>query len=91
VQAAAEVAAETAALPAHVRADALDHVSRSLADRADEIAGVITAESGKPLKWSRVEVSRAVSTFRWPPRRRAASRRRCSAWTPTRAASAGPR
>jgi acyl-CoA reductase-like NAD-dependent aldehyde dehydrogenase len=65
VQAAADVAAETAALPAHVRADALDHVSRSLADRADEIAGVITAESGKPLKWSRVEVSRAVSTFRW--------------------------
>jgi len=65
VQAAADVAAETAALPAHVRADALDHVSRSLADRADEIAGVITAESGKPLKWSRVEVNRAVSTFRW--------------------------
>jgi len=65
VQAAAEVAAETAALPAHVRADALDHVSRSLPTAADEIAGVITAESGKPLKWSRVEVSRAVSTFRW--------------------------
>jgi acyl-CoA reductase-like NAD-dependent aldehyde dehydrogenase len=65
VQAAADVAAEAAALPAHVRADALDHVSRSLADRADEIAGVITAESGKPLKWSRVEVNRAVSTFRW--------------------------
>ncbi|MCU1650782.1 MAG: aldehyde dehydrogenase, partial [Pseudonocardia sp.] len=65
VQAAADVSAETAALPAHVRADALDHVSRSLADRSDEIAGLITAESGKPLKWSRVEVNRAVSTFRW--------------------------
>ncbi|GAA3462603.1 aldehyde dehydrogenase family protein [Saccharothrix longispora] len=54
-----------AALPAHARAAALDHVSRRLAERADEVASLITAESGKPVKWSRVEVARAVSTFRW--------------------------
>ncbi|MGY1813336.1 aldehyde dehydrogenase family protein [Blastococcus sp. SYSU D00820] len=65
VAAASAVAAETAALPAHVRAAALDTVSRRLAERADEVADLITAESGKPLKWSRLEVSRAVSTFRW--------------------------
>ena len=57
--------AEVAALPAHVRAGALDHVSRRLAERADEIARLITAENGKPIKWARGEVGRAISTFRW--------------------------
>ncbi|MFD0787655.1 aldehyde dehydrogenase family protein, partial [Micromonospora azadirachtae] len=65
VAAATEVAAEAAALPAHVRAGALDHVSRRLTERADEVARLITAENGKPLKWARAEVARAVATFRW--------------------------
>ncbi|KXK59478.1 aldehyde dehydrogenase [Micromonospora rosaria] len=65
VAAAAGVAAEAAALPAHVRAAALDHVSRRLAERADEIADLITAENGKPVRWARAEVGRAVATFRW--------------------------
>jgi acyl-CoA reductase-like NAD-dependent aldehyde dehydrogenase len=65
VAAAAEVADRAAALPAFARAAALDHVSRRLAERSDEMARLITAENGKPVKWSRVEVSRAVSTFRW--------------------------
>ncbi|RKS05213.1 aldehyde dehydrogenase (NAD+) [Nocardiopsis sp. Huas11] len=65
VAAAHAVSAEAAALPAHVRADALDHVSRRLAERAEEIAQTITAESGKPIKWARVEAGRAVSVFRW--------------------------
>ncbi len=65
VAAAHAVTAEARALPAHVRAAALDHVSKSLADRAEEIAQLITAENGKPLKWARLEVSRGISTFRW--------------------------
>jgi acyl-CoA reductase-like NAD-dependent aldehyde dehydrogenase len=65
VAAAAAVADEAAALPAHVRAGALDHVSRRLAERRDEIAELITAENGKPLKWALVEADRAVSVFRW--------------------------
>jgi acyl-CoA reductase-like NAD-dependent aldehyde dehydrogenase len=65
VAAAAAVAREAAALPAHVRAAALDHVSQRLAERADEIAALITAENGKPVKWARAEVGRAVSVFRW--------------------------
>ncbi|MEV6365896.1 aldehyde dehydrogenase family protein [Micromonospora musae] len=65
IAAAAEVTTEAAALPAHVRAGALDHVSRRLAERADEIARLVTAENGKPLKWARAEVGRAVATFRW--------------------------
>jgi aldehyde dehydrogenase (NAD+) len=56
---------EAQALPAHVRAGALDHISARIAERAEEIAGVITAENGKPLVWARGEVARAVSTFRW--------------------------
>ncbi|WP_067972382.1 aldehyde dehydrogenase family protein [Nocardiopsis trehalosi] len=64
--AAADAAAPiVAALPAHVRAEALAHVSRRLAERTDEIAGLITAESGKPITWARGEVGRAVSVFRW--------------------------
>ena len=65
VAAADRVRGEFAATPAHVRAGALDHVSRRLAERTEEIARLITAESGKPLKWARLEVARAVSTFRW--------------------------
>ena len=55
----------TTALTAAARAAALDHVSRRLAERADEVAALITAENGKPLKWAKAEVGRAVSVFRW--------------------------
>ncbi|MDG4793184.1 aldehyde dehydrogenase family protein [Micromonospora sp. WMMD1082] len=65
VAAAAGVAATAAALPAHARAAALDHVSRRLAERAEEVAALITAENGKPVRWARAEVGRASSTFRW--------------------------
>jgi glyceraldehyde-3-phosphate dehydrogenase (NADP+) len=65
VAAAAAVADEAAALPAAARAAALDHVSRRLAERADEVARLVTGENGKPVKWARAETARAVSTFRW--------------------------
>ncbi|MCI0385196.1 aldehyde dehydrogenase family protein [Streptomyces sp. CNQ085] len=65
VAAAAEAAAEFAATPAHVRAAALDHVHRRLAERTEEIAKLISAENGKPVKWARGEVGRCVSVFRW--------------------------
>ncbi len=65
IAAAAAVAKEFRATPAHVRATALEQVSKALAERAEEIAETITAENGKPLKWAAVEVARAVSTFRF--------------------------
>jgi acyl-CoA reductase-like NAD-dependent aldehyde dehydrogenase len=65
VAAADAVRAEAQALPAHARAAVLDHVSRRLAERAEELAWIITAENGKPIKWARLEVSRGISTFRW--------------------------
>lgn len=65
VAAAAAVRAQAAALPVYVRAEALAHVSRRLAERSEEIARLIMAENGKPLLWARGEVGRAVSTFRF--------------------------
>ncbi|MGY1635859.1 aldehyde dehydrogenase family protein [Geodermatophilus sp. SYSU D00742] len=65
VAGAGAAAPELAAWPAHRRADALRHVGARLLERAEEVAGTITAESGKPLRWARVEVQRAAATFRW--------------------------
>ncbi|SDZ29051.1 succinate semialdehyde dehydrogenase [Micromonospora pattaloongensis] len=65
VSAARAVADEAAAMPAYARAEALHHVANRLAERSEEIARLITAENGKPVKWARGEVTRAISTFRW--------------------------
>nr|BFD82370.1 aldehyde dehydrogenase family protein [Streptomyces sp. Xyl84] len=65
VAAAHAVLEEFAATPAHVRAAALDHVGKRLGERAEEIAQLISAENGKPVKWARGEVGRAVSVFRF--------------------------
>jgi acyl-CoA reductase-like NAD-dependent aldehyde dehydrogenase len=52
-------------LPVHARAEALDHISRRLGESIDQNAELIAREGGKPLKWAKVEATRAVSTFRW--------------------------
>ncbi len=65
VAAAVAVAPEAMATTATQRAAALTHVSQRIHDRSEEIAQLITGENGKPLFWSRLEVGRAVSTFRW--------------------------
>ncbi|MCS0636528.1 aldehyde dehydrogenase family protein [Streptomyces sp. LP05-1] len=65
VAAAHAVLDEFAATPAHVRAAALDHVVKRLTERTEEIAQLISAENGKPIKWARGEVGRAVSVFRF--------------------------
>ena len=58
-------AADAAALTLGARADALAQVSRRLLERHEECAQLITAENGKPIKWARIEVTRAASVFRW--------------------------
>ncbi|MET9121996.1 aldehyde dehydrogenase family protein [Streptomyces sp. NPDC004528] len=65
VAAAYAIQDEFAATPAHLRAAALDHVARRLAERTEEMARLISAENGKPIKWARGEVGRAVSVFRF--------------------------
>jgi acyl-CoA reductase-like NAD-dependent aldehyde dehydrogenase len=65
VEAAAAVFDEARKLPVHVRADALMHISQRLAERNDEVGELIAREGGKPIKWAKVEATRAVATFRW--------------------------
>jgi acyl-CoA reductase-like NAD-dependent aldehyde dehydrogenase len=57
--------AESRRLPVHARSEALDHISRRLAETVQENAELIAREGGKPLKWATVEATRAVATFRW--------------------------
>ncbi len=52
-----------APLPAHRRAEVLSRVADLLGARQEEVARLICAEAGKPLKAARVEASRAVSTY----------------------------
>jgi len=65
VRAAVETFDESRRLPTHARAEALMHISRRIGERLDEMAEWVAKEGGKPVKWSKVEVTRAVSTFRW--------------------------
>lgn len=52
-------------LPLHIRAAALAHVVDRLALDREPLARLISAEGGKPVQWSRGEVDRSISTFRW--------------------------
>lgn len=52
-------------LPAWRRAEILDTAARLLSERQEEFAQRITAESAKPIATARVEVARAVDTFRF--------------------------
>src|SRR6266576_798157 len=63
--AAHETFKESRHLPVHARSEALDHISKRLSETVDENAELIAQEGGKPLKWAKVEATRAVSTFRW--------------------------
>jgi acyl-CoA reductase-like NAD-dependent aldehyde dehydrogenase len=56
---------ESQHLPVWARSEALDHISKRLAETVDENAELIAREGGKPLKWAKVEATRAISTFRW--------------------------
>jgi acyl-CoA reductase-like NAD-dependent aldehyde dehydrogenase len=51
-------------LAPHRRADVLDAVRQIIERRAEEFAGSISAEAGKPITGARQEVARALTTFR---------------------------
>jgi len=50
-------------MPAHKRATILARISALIEAQADELAMLIVSECGKPLKYAKGEVSRAVETF----------------------------
>ncbi|HLT18011.1 MAG TPA: aldehyde dehydrogenase family protein, partial [Thermomicrobiales bacterium] len=51
-------------MPTYKRAEILYQLSAKLAERRDEVAALMTAEAGKPINDSRVEVDRGVFTLR---------------------------
>lgn len=63
ISAAERAAPIMADMPAHQRGEILGNVVRSLRARKEEIARTIASEAGKALKYSRIEVDRAISTF----------------------------
>jgi len=73
IQAAVDAQHRFEDLSASSRANALDQISAQLARRRQEAAEIITSETGKPIKWSLVEVQRVIRPSVSPPRRRAAS------------------
>jgi len=56
--------ATTRRLPSYQRRDALAHVAQRITEETDELAELLTRESGKPIKDARGEVVRAALTFR---------------------------
>jgi acyl-CoA reductase-like NAD-dependent aldehyde dehydrogenase len=50
-------------LPAHKRAEILVRVAAALGRRHEEVARLISDETGKPMKAAKVEASRAMSTY----------------------------
>ncbi|MFZ5894534.1 MAG: aldehyde dehydrogenase family protein [Myxococcota bacterium] len=47
----------------HERAELLDRIASGIRERATEFAELITKESGKPIRYARGEVTRAITTF----------------------------
>ncbi len=68
VDAACQAAAAALAagdFPAHARAQVLDRAAVLLGERAEELSALITAETGKAIRYARAEVTRAAETFRF--------------------------
>lgn len=54
----------TRKLPSWKRAEILERVSAAIASRAEELAGIIALEAGKPIRTARLEASRASFVFK---------------------------
>ncbi|MDP9468450.1 MAG: aldehyde dehydrogenase family protein, partial [Chloroflexota bacterium] len=62
--AAVEAFAATRRLASFERRDALAHVAERISQDADELAELLTRESGKPIRDAKAEVARGALTFR---------------------------
>jgi acyl-CoA reductase-like NAD-dependent aldehyde dehydrogenase len=63
IGAVAESARDMRSLPAYARAEMLSRAAAEVKSRSEEIARLIAAEAGKPLKAARIEVGRAIMTL----------------------------
>jgi acyl-CoA reductase-like NAD-dependent aldehyde dehydrogenase len=62
--AAVEAFDRTRRLASYERRDALAHIAERITEHADELAELLTRESGKPIRDARGEVARGALTFR---------------------------
>ena len=62
---AAEAAAPMAGLPAYARQAVLEHCLRRFEGRREELALLVCAEGGKPIRDARAEVTRLIDTFKY--------------------------
>jgi glyceraldehyde-3-phosphate dehydrogenase (NADP+) len=65
IQSAQTAFQQTKILPAYRRAEILETVATKLSLRTEELASLMTAESGKPITNSRAELDRAIFTFKY--------------------------
>src|SRR5690606_25491684 len=61
--AAANAAVDFRNLPRHTKSHMCEKVAEGISARFDELAALITQESGKPIQYARGEVARAIMTF----------------------------
>lgn len=59
-----EISKEYAAIPTYKKQELLYKISESVKAQKNELAKLITDETGKPIKFSLIEVDRAILTFR---------------------------
>lgn len=59
-----EVQKKYKSVPVYIKSELLQRVSDKIKERKDEFAHLITLETGKPIKFSKIEVERAILTFR---------------------------
>jgi acyl-CoA reductase-like NAD-dependent aldehyde dehydrogenase len=64
IAAAVEAEGPMREMPAYARQAVLQHAARRFEERAEELAGALCIEAGKPIKDSRGEVTRLIDTFR---------------------------
>ncbi len=64
LEAALRAARVMAEMPAYKRAEILERASALIAEEKEALACTIAAEAGKALKYARLEVDRAISTFK---------------------------
>ena len=63
IEVAESVREELWALPTYARSNALLQIADEINERSDELAKLLAAECGKPLKYALGEIKRAVNTF----------------------------
>jgi len=50
--------------PVYLKSDLLERISKKVSENKEDLSQLITRETGKPIKYSRIEVDRSILTFK---------------------------